>query len=69
MKESGSEKVNDIVGDAAEDLADAIGISDWYSLHILNTCEGDFEGDDMASKSSLKATKCAENNGDKELFV
>ncbi|KAL6860196.1 hypothetical protein ACO1O0_004222 [Amphichorda felina] len=51
---------NDLVGDAVDDVADALGISDWYSIHVMNACEGNFKSNGNASSSSLNTTNCTE---------
>lgn len=51
---------NDLVGDAVDDVADALGISDWYSIHVMNACEGNFKSNGNASSTSLNTTNCTE---------
>ena len=51
---------NDLVGGAVDDVADALGISDWYSIHVMNACEGNFESNSNASSTSLNTTSCTE---------
>ncbi|PHH83679.1 hypothetical protein CDD82_5437 [Ophiocordyceps australis] len=41
-KDGARDKLNDITGDAADKLLDKLGISQWYSLHIMDTCQGEF---------------------------
>lgn len=51
-------KLNDAIGDAAGDVADKIGISEWYSLHVMGACEGDYTPNSTVSGASLNITNC-----------
>ncbi|KAL6836631.1 actin cortical patch SUR7/pH-response regulator pali [Trichoderma sp. SZMC 28015] len=51
-------KINDIAGDIIGDIADELGISDWYSLHVMNACWGGFGPNATASHFQLNTTNC-----------
>ncbi|KAI1264190.1 actin cortical patch SUR7/pH-response regulator pali [Xylariaceae sp. FL1019] len=46
--------LNDLVGDAADEIIEELGISDWYSLHIMAICEGMFAN----SSNAYNTTNC-----------
>ncbi|KAM4056733.1 SUR7/PalI family protein [Hirsutella rhossiliensis] len=48
------EKLNGVVGNITEHL----GVPDWYSLHIMNACEGQFEPNPTAPNPGLNMTNC-----------
>lgn len=58
VKDSVVDEVDDLVGDAVDGVANAIGISDWYSIHIMDTCEGNFKPNATAPSPSLNITNC-----------
>ncbi|PHH64832.1 hypothetical protein CDD81_3898 [Ophiocordyceps australis] len=41
-KDGARDKLNGITGDAADKLLDKLGVSQWYSLHIMDSCQGEF---------------------------
>ncbi|CAH0015604.1 unnamed protein product [Clonostachys rhizophaga] len=58
VKQDVTEKINDVVGDVAGDVAESIGISEWYSIHVMNACEGDYSPNSTVSGASLNITNC-----------
>lgn len=56
------DKFDDIKDDlqdaAADQLADALGIEEWYSLHILNMCMGNYAPNATEDGASKNATEC-----------
>jgi hypothetical protein len=58
VKDSAIDKINDLVGDSVGEVATALGISEWYSIHVMSLCEGDFEPNGTASSLSLNISKC-----------
>ncbi|KAI0160399.1 actin cortical patch SUR7/pH-response regulator pali [Xylariaceae sp. FL1272] len=48
------DELNDLVGDAADEIIEELGISDWYSLHIMAICEGMFAN----SSDAYNTTNC-----------
>ncbi|KAH0496792.1 hypothetical protein TgHK011_004138 [Trichoderma gracile] len=62
IKDDVKGKISDIVGDIADDLADELGISDWYSLHIMNACMGSFGPNATTSHYKLNTTNCTSSS-------
>lgn len=60
-KEAVIDEINDIVGDIAGDMAETIGISEWYSLHVMDACEGNYSPNSTAEDTSLNITDCTES--------
>ena len=57
-KETVIDQINDAVGDLAGEVAEAIGISEWYSLHVMDVCEGNYSPNSTAEDASLDVTGC-----------
>ncbi len=53
-----TDEFNDLINNAADKLADTLGISQWYSFHIMNTCEGDFAPNATVPGSWYNTTNC-----------
>jgi hypothetical protein len=56
------EAANDLIGDAAEAITDRLNISDFYSVHIMNYCQGEFEPNGTAPGASKNTTECSKRN-------
>ncbi|TDZ47212.1 SUR7 family protein pun1 [Colletotrichum trifolii] len=52
--------VNDITSDIADRLANELGIYEWYSLHLMDVCQGDFAPNVTAPNPWLNVTKCTQ---------
>ncbi|KAI1498734.1 actin cortical patch SUR7/pH-response regulator pali [Biscogniauxia marginata] len=50
--------LNDIANDYADRLAEELGISQWYSLHIMTACEGDFAPNATTPGAWYNTTNC-----------
>lgn len=57
-KETLVDEVNDLIGGVAGDLAETIGISEWYSLHVMDACEGNYSPNSTDENASLNITEC-----------
>ncbi|VUC27912.1 unnamed protein product [Clonostachys rosea] len=55
------DKLNDLIGGIVDEVADKIGISDWYSIHVMNGCEGSFQPNGTVKSASLQTTNCSES--------
>ncbi|OLN97595.1 SUR7 family protein pun1-like protein 1 [Colletotrichum chlorophyti] len=55
-----SDAINDIGNDIADRLADELGISEWYSLHLMDVCQGDFAPNATDPDASLNVTSCTQ---------
>jgi hypothetical protein len=54
-------KIGDITGDIIEDIAGELGISDWYSIHIMNACQGEFGANATTTHFMLNVTNCTQS--------
>ncbi|KAF4126855.1 Ca2+ regulator and membrane fusion protein Fig1 [Geosmithia morbida] len=59
--------INDLIGKASDDVVEALGISDWYSLHIMDACEGYFKPNATVDSPSLNITSCTNSAPDNRL--
>ncbi|KAJ0305180.1 hypothetical protein COL5a_010217 [Colletotrichum fioriniae] len=55
-----SDILNDIGNDVADRLADELGISEWYSLHLMDVCHGQFSPNVTAPNVWLNVTNCTQ---------
>lgn len=51
--------LNDLIDNAADDVANALNLADFYSLHIMNYCDGFFEPNATAKNSHRNTTFCS----------
>lgn len=58
-------KINDITGDIADELADTIGISEWYSIHIMATCDGQYKPNATSPGAGFNVTNCTNSAPEK----
>ncbi|PBP17103.1 hypothetical protein BUE80_DR011975 [Diplocarpon rosae] len=52
------DEFNDLVSDVADKLSQELGINQWYSLHMLNLCQGDYTPNATAKGASKNVTSC-----------
>lgn len=52
------DKLDDIADDIADKLADKLGIKEFYSLHVLDACEGEFSPNATTPGAGYNVTKC-----------
>jgi len=50
--------LNEIVGEVADKLAGELGISQWYSFHLLDMCEGTYKPNATAKGANKNITHC-----------
>ncbi|KAM3515786.1 hypothetical protein MY11210_000557 [Beauveria gryllotalpidicola] len=50
--------IDSVVGDAAAAAKRQLNISDWYSLHVLGTCQGDYTPNATVSNPRRHTTSC-----------
>lgn len=55
-----SDIINGIGNDVADRLADELGISHWYSLHLMDVCQGDFAPNVTAPNVWLNVSDCTQ---------
>jgi hypothetical protein len=50
--------LDDLRGDIADKLAAELGISQWYSVHLLDTCQGSYSPNATAPGAGYNVTNC-----------
>ncbi|KAF5569809.1 hypothetical protein FPHYL_1798 [Fusarium phyllophilum] len=65
VKDDVKGKINDITGDVADKLADTIGISEWYSIHVMATCDGQYKPDATSPGAGYNVTNCTNSAPEK----
>ncbi|OTA84423.1 hypothetical protein M434DRAFT_83346 [Hypoxylon sp. CO27-5] len=53
-----TDQLNDIVNDIADELSQKLGISQWYSLHVMTACEGNFAPNATSPDAWYNTTNC-----------
>jgi len=51
--------LDSIIGDVADKLAAELGIKQWYSLHVLDFCEGNYAPNATGEGAHKNGTKCS----------
>ncbi|KAG9244904.1 actin cortical patch SUR7/pH-response regulator pali [Calycina marina] len=52
-------ELNNIAGDIADKLASELGIDQWYSLHLMDYCEGTYSPNATAKGAKKNVTSCS----------
>ncbi|KAI6090199.1 hypothetical protein F4821DRAFT_38445 [Hypoxylon rubiginosum] len=52
------DELNDIANDVADKLAAELGISQWYSIHVMTACEGNFAPNATSPGAWYNTTNC-----------
>ncbi|KAH7035484.1 actin cortical patch SUR7/pH-response regulator pali [Microdochium trichocladiopsis] len=60
IQDAVTDQVNDVIGDLADEITDKLGISQWYSLHVMNWCQGDFAPNSSVVGAWYNTTNCTE---------
>jgi hypothetical protein len=53
-----SRDLNGIIGDSANKFATDLGIKQWYSMHLMDMCEGTYTPNATTSGAQLNVTSC-----------
>ncbi|KAI1853221.1 hypothetical protein JX266_001927 [Neoarthrinium moseri] len=53
-----SDELDDIADDIADELSEKLGISQWYSLHVMTACEGQFAPNATTPGAWYNTTNC-----------
>jgi hypothetical protein len=61
-KDEAKDKINDVTGEIADKIIKKIGISEWYSLHIMDTCHGSFQPNGSVPNAGLNITNCTSSS-------
>ncbi|RMZ90561.1 hypothetical protein DV736_g2217, partial [Chaetothyriales sp. CBS 134916] len=51
--------INNLLNEAADAVADALNLTDFYSVHIMNYCDGFFEPNSTARHATKNTTFCS----------
>ncbi|CZR62557.1 uncharacterized protein PAC_12454 [Phialocephala subalpina] len=51
--------LDSIIGDVADKLAKELGIKQWYSLHLMDMCEGNYAPNATKKGASLNVSTCS----------
>lgn len=58
LESSAASILGDIGDDVADKLADELGIEQYYSLHIMDLCQGEYEPNATATGAWVNVTEC-----------
>ena len=58
VKQDLSDAVSGLADRVMDKAVDALDISEWYSLHVMTTCEGSYQSNSEAQGAELNVTKC-----------
>lgn len=58
LESSAASIVNDIGNDVADKLADELGIDQFYTLHVMDLCQGDYAPNATAKGAWMNVTEC-----------
>lgn len=64
IQDEAADFLNDIGNDIADRLSEEIGISQWYSIHMMTLCRGEFEPNATDSDPDLNVTSCTRSSPD-----
>lgn len=56
--------INDVTGNIIDEVTERMGISDWYSLHVMTACFGGFTPNASAPNPGLNTTGCRDTMPD-----
>jgi hypothetical protein len=60
IRDKVADELNDIGSNIADKLAGELGISQWYSLHMMDSCEGNYQPNATAPNPGYNVTNCTE---------
>lgn len=58
MKSEAASILNDVGNDVADKLANELGIDQFYSIHVMDLCQGDFSPNATVNNPSYNITNC-----------
>ncbi|KPM39179.1 hypothetical protein AK830_g7369 [Neonectria ditissima] len=62
IKDEVKDKANDITSDIADELAETLGIAEWYSIHIMDACEGYYKPNATSPDAGLNVSDCTQSS-------
>ncbi|KAG5921129.1 hypothetical protein E4U42_005964 [Claviceps africana] len=63
-KDDAKDKINEVTGKIADKVVKGLGIKDWYSLHVMNSCEGYWSPNSTVPDAGLNITNCSSSSPD-----
>lgn len=63
LKDSTTDAAKDLAGDAADEIVAKLNLPEWYSLHVLSTCQGTYSSG--AADSTPQVDVCTRHVGGK----
>ncbi|KAH7175535.1 actin cortical patch SUR7/pH-response regulator pali [Dactylonectria macrodidyma] len=61
IKDEITDTINDITGEIADQLAETLGIHEWYSVHVMDACEGYYKPNATSPGAGLNVTGCTQS--------
>ncbi|KAG6007547.1 hypothetical protein E4U21_005848 [Claviceps maximensis] len=61
-KDDIKDKVNEVTGQIADKVIKGLGIKEWYSLHVMNSCEGYWSPNATVMDPGLNVTNCSSSS-------
>ncbi|KIM93186.1 hypothetical protein OIDMADRAFT_88561, partial [Oidiodendron maius Zn] len=58
LRSSVSNDIDGIIGDVTDKLAAELGIQQWYSMHLMDMCEGSYTPDATAPRARQNVSSC-----------
>ncbi|KAH6894147.1 actin cortical patch SUR7/pH-response regulator pali [Thelonectria olida] len=58
VKDDIIDEINNVTSQIVDEWAEALGIAEWYSLHVVNVCEGYYKGNATNKNAGLNITHC-----------
>ncbi|KAG9255854.1 actin cortical patch SUR7/pH-response regulator pali [Emericellopsis atlantica] len=52
---------NDLLGDGVDRVTEELGIADWYSIHVMDSCQGYYKPNATDAHPSLNSTNCTDS--------
>lgn len=62
-------QINGIIGNAADILAERLGIHQWYGWHLRNFCEGMYKPSALDPSARLDVEKCSNPSSACKIFT
>ena len=69
IKDKLKDELNHLENELADDLAKALGVSEWYSVHVLDVCRGYYKPNATAPNAGLNVTNCTNATPHSEFSV
>ncbi|GAB0137451.1 hypothetical protein EsDP_00005715 [Epichloe bromicola] len=67
VKQDLSDAVSGLADGVMDEAVDALDMSEWYSLHVMTTCQGSYQSNSEAQAAELNVMKCSDVTSDIKL--